>query len=224
MDKAMTKIAGTPPVIAHLRKEYALAGLTESDLERNPLDQFNKWFSQALEADIPEPTAMTLATSTRSGKPSARIVLLKSFGENGFVFFSNYGSRKGKELAANPYAALVFHWTGLERQVRIVGTVKKVSRKESEKYFFSRPTGSRIAAWASRQSEVIAGRTPLEESVVQIAAKFDGREIPLPPNWGGYRVAPTEIEFWQGRPSRLHDRIRYTRQKNKAWKIERLSP
>jgi pyridoxamine 5'-phosphate oxidase len=220
----MKRIAETSLAISHLRKEYTLAGLAEADLEQNPFDQFKKWFTQAIEADIPEPTSMTLATSTKSGKPSARIVLLKSFDDDGFVFFSNYKSRKGKELSANPYAALVFHWVGLERQVRITGSVKKVSRKESGNYFHSRPAGSRIAAWASKQSEIIESRAVLEEKVVQLTAAYKEAEIPLPPNWGGYRVVPVEIEFWQGRPSRLHDRLCYSRQKNKAWKIERLSP
>lgn len=215
----MDKIA-----ISHFRKEYTLAGLTENELERNPFEQFKKWFTQAVASDIIEPTAMTLATATRSGKPSARIVLLKSFDEDGFVFFSNYKSRKGRELAANRAAALVFYWAAVERQIRITGTVKKVSRKESEAYFRSRPEGSRVAAWVSKQSQVIDGRSGLEENIARVTARFAKNEIPLPPNWGGYRLVPAEIEFWQGRPSRLHDRLRYSLQKNRSWKIERLSP
>lgn len=220
----MKKNAGTPLVISHLRKEYMLSGLSEAELEPNPLEQFKKWFDQAIEANIPEPTAMTLATATKTGRPSARIVLLKQFDENGFVFFSNYKSRKGKELAINPVAALVFHWVGLERQVRIIGSVAKVTREESGEYFRTRPIGSQLAAWASRQSEVIVSRKALQRRVEALTLQYQKEEIPLPPNWGGYRVAPIEIEFWQGRPSRLHDRLRYSRKKSKTWKIERLSP
>lgn len=210
--------------LAHLRKEYTYAGLTEDDLEPDPIEQFKKWFLQSVDANLPEPTAMTLATATKTGKPSARIVLLKKFDEHGFVFFSNYKSRKGKELSDNPFAALVFHWISLERQIRISGKVSKVSRKESEEYFQMRPTGSKIAAWASEQSVIIAGRRELEKRVEELSAEYQNNEVPLPPNWGGYRVAPTEIEFWQGRPSRLHDRLLYSRRRNRTWKIERLSP
>ncbi len=210
--------------ISHLRKEYTFAGLTESELERNPFEQFTKWFIQAIEANLPEPTAMTLATATRAGKPSARVVLLKKFDDKGFVFFSNYKSRKGRELSSNPIAALVFHWIEPERQVRIIGAVTKVPREESEEYFQSRPAGSQIAALASKQSEIIVSRTLLEKRVKELTIEYRNKIIPLPPNWGGYRVAPTEIEFWQGRQNRLHDRFRYSLRKNKTWKIERLSP
>ena len=210
--------------LSHLRKEYTFAGLTESDLEPSPIEQFKKWFIQSVDANLPEPTAMTLATATKTGKPSARIVLLKKFDEQGFVFFSNYNSRKGRDLFDNPFAALVFHWIGLERQVRIIGSVSKVSRAESGEYFRTRPIGSQLAAWASKQSEVISSRKALEKRVDELIIEYQKEAVPLPPNWGGYRVAPTEIEFWQGRPSRLHDRLRYSLKKNKTWKIERLSP
>ncbi len=210
--------------ISELRKEYTLSGLAEADLEPSPFEQFGKWFNEAIKANLPEPTAMTLATATKTGRPSARIVLLKQFDEKGFVFFSNYKSHKGKELSANPFAAIVFHWVSLERQVRIVGSVTKVSRRESEEYFQARPTGSQLAAWASKQSNVISNRSVLDRQIEDLTIKYRKGKIPLPPAWGGYRVAPAEFEFWQGRPSRLHDRLRYSRKKNKAWKIERLSP
>jgi pyridoxamine 5'-phosphate oxidase len=211
-------------LISHLRKEYTLSGLSEAELDPNPFEQFKKWFDQAIAAKLPEPTAMTLATATKSGRPSARIVLLKQFDERGFVFFSNYKSRKGKELSANPVAAVVFHWVGLERQVRIIGSVRRVSREESKEYFRTRPMGSRLAAWASKQSDVILSRDTLVQRVDELTFQYQKKEVPLPPNWGGYRVVPAEIEFWQGRPSRLHDRLRYSLKKNKTWKIERLSP
>ena len=210
--------------IAHLRKEYTLAGLTEDELDPNPFEQFKKWFGQDIGAKLPEPTAMILATATKTGRPSARVVLLKHFDERGFLFFSNYKSRKGRELSDNPIAALVFHWVGLERQVRIVGNVTKVSRKESEEYFRTRPIGSQLGAWASKQSEIIPNREILEKRVEQLAIKFRTEEIPPPPVWGGYRVVPSEIEFWQGRPNRLHDRLHYSLQRSGTWRIERLSP
>ena len=220
MDEKVKKIIS----IAHLRKEYTLAGLKEGELASNPFEQFKKWFAEAIDAKLSEPTAMTLATATKAGIPSARVVLLKKFDERGFVFFSNYKSRKGKELSANPHAALVFHWIDLERQVRIVGSVVRISREESEEYFQTRPVGSRLAAWASKQSEVIRNRELLEKKVEGLAMEFQEEEIPLPSNWGGYRVTPFEIEFWQGRPNRLHDRFRYSLKKSRAWKVERLSP
>jgi len=210
--------------ISHLRKEYTLAGLNEGDVDPDPFKQFKKWFDEALNAQLPEPTAMTLATATKEGRPSARIVLLKKFDRNGFVFFSNYESRKGKELSMNPFAALVFHWVGLERQVRITGAVAKVTKRESEAYFNTRPEGSQIAALASAQSRVIQDRKILEKRVEELTRQYRAKLTPLPPYWGGYRVAPTEIEFWQGRPSRLHDRLRYLKKKNGEWKIERLQP
>ena len=210
--------------LSDLRREYALAGLKESDLDSNPFRQFDKWFQQALAASLPEPNAMTLATATLDGKPSARVVLLKGFDEQGFVFFTNYESQKGRELAANPQAALVCYWTELERQVRISGQVSRVSAEESEAYFRSRPLGSQLGAWASQQSEVVGGRKILEDRLERLTQEYQTKPVPLPPYWGGYRVAPETIEFWQGRPNRLHDRLRYTLQSGCQWLIERLSP
>ena len=210
--------------LSDLRREYTLAGLKESDLASNPFKQFDKWFQQALAAGLPEPNAMTLATATLAGKPSARIVLLKGFDERGFVFFTNYESQKGRELLANPHAALVCYWIELERQVRISGHVSQVSAEESESYFNSRPLGSQLGAWVSRQSEVVGGRKILEDRLEQLTREYETKPVPLPPYWGGYRVAPDMLEFWQGRPNRLHDRLRYTLQSNSQWLIERLSP
>jgi len=167
---------------------------------------------------------MTLATASKSGQPSARIVLLKGFDESGFVFFTNYSSQKGRELEENPCAALVFHWSALEQQVRIAGRVNKISREESEAYFRSRPWGSRVGAWASLQSEVIPNREGLDHRMEQLMVEYKDKDVPLPPCWGGFRVAPDSMEFWQGRPNRLHDRFRYTRLADNTWKIERLSP
>jgi pyridoxamine 5'-phosphate oxidase len=210
--------------IADLRREYTLAGLRRADLDADPIIQFEKWLQQALAANLTEPTAMTLATADREGRPSARIVLLKGVDGRGFTFFTNYESRKGGELTENPNAALVLFWVELERQVCIAGTVSKVSREESAKYFNSRPKGSRLAAWVSSQSEAIANREVLETRANELQAKYPGEEVPLPPYWGGYCLAPTRIEFWQGRPNRLHDRFQYLRQPDGQWKIERLSP
>jgi pyridoxamine 5'-phosphate oxidase len=210
--------------IADLRRDYTLAGLRRADLDADPIIQFQKWFQQALSARLSEPNAMTLATADKQGHPSARIVLLKAVDERGFTFFTNYLSRKGRELAENPNASLVFYWPELERQVSIAGTVSKVSREESARYFNSRPKGSRLAAWVSSQSEAIKDRAVLEEKLVQLTAQHPEEEVPLPPYWGGFCLFPNRIEFWQGRPNRLHDRFRYTRQANKGWVIERLSP
>lgn len=216
--------------IADLRKDYTLGGLQEGDLDPNPFKQFEKWFQDALEAqkkfNAPhlEANAMTLATATKDGKPSARVVLLKGLDERGFVFFTNYESRKGQELAENPRAALCFHWELLERQASVMGAVEKISREESEAYFKTRPLGSRIGAWASRQSAVISGRGELLKRVAEIGLKYPTGNVPLPPFWGGYRVVPDEFQFWQGQPSRLHDRFRYLKQADGAWKIDRLSP
>jgi pyridoxamine 5'-phosphate oxidase len=213
--------------IADLRKEYRLASLEETDVSPDPFQQFEKWFHEALAAEVPEPNAMTLATAIPTGtglaRPSARIVLIKGFDTRGFVFFTNHNSRKGQELEANPFASLLFHWVELERQVRIEGHVEKVAPKESDAYFASRPLLSRIGAWASPQSKVIRDRRWLEEQLIVMTEKFKD-DIPRPPNWGGYRVTPNNIEFWQGRPSRLHDRLRYSLQTDDFWKIERLSP
>jgi pyridoxamine 5'-phosphate oxidase len=212
--------------IADLRREYARARLDEADVSHDPFVEFSRWFAQALEAQAKDANAMTLATATADGAPSARIVLLKGFDERGFVFFSDYRSRKGGELEANPRAALVFYWSELDRQVRITGGVALASHEESERYFRSRPRGSRLGAWASYQSRVIPARTTLEADLREVEARFgENGEIPLPPHWGGYRVVPDTIEFWQGRESRLHDRIRYVRENGgRGWRIERLSP
>jgi pyridoxamine 5'-phosphate oxidase len=210
--------------ISNLRKEYTIAGLTENELDPNPFNQFRKWLNQAIKAGLPEPTAMTLATATKDGKPSARIVLLKNVDEEGFVFFTNYASRKGRELLKNPTAALVFHWVELERQVRIIGKAKNVSREESEQYFRTRPIGSQLGAWASKQSEILQSRQEIEKRVLELEAQYANKEIPVPPVWGGFRIKPTEIEFWQGRPNRLHDRLRYALARGAKWKIVRLSP
>lgn len=210
--------------IADLRKEYSKGALNEQDLDANPFKMFERWFNDARAAGIEEPNAMTLATATKDGKPSARVVLLKGLDERGFVFYTNYESRKGKELAQNPNAALCFHWQALERQVSIMGIVEKVSREESEAYFNSRPLTSRYGAWASHQSEVIASKAELLKRAAEIALKHPTGKVPLPPFWGGYRLLPDEIQFWQGQPSRLHDRFRYLKQSDGAWKIDRLSP
>lgn len=210
--------------VADLRKDYTLLGLSETDADRNPFKQFQKWFDQARQAQLPEPNAMTLATATKDGKPSARMVLLKNFDERGFVFYTNHKSHKGQELADNPQGAIVFWWAELERQVRIEGRVEKVSDQESDEYFHSRPVNSRLGAWVSEQSQVIQSREVLEQRLEELKNQYQNQEIPRPPHWGGFRVIPAEIEFWQGRPSRLHDRLLYRRLDDSNWHIERLSP
>jgi len=209
--------------IADLRREYARARLDEAHVAADPVAEFDRWFTQAREAQVPEPNAMTLATATRDGAPSARIVLLKGYDESGFVFFTDYRSRKAIELEQNPQASLVFFWVELERQVRITGPVSVVSREESESYFQTRPRTSQLSTWVSHQSQVIPGRKVLDDQVKQMAVRYPG-DVPLPPHWGGFRVTPETVEFWQGRPSRLHDRLRYLRKKGGGWQLERLSP
>lgn len=209
--------------IADLRHNYSLQQLDEKGVNPDPMQQFQVWFEQAVAAQLPEPNAMTLATATRSGVPSARIVLLKGVDDRGFVFFTNYESHKGQELAENPVAALVFLWTILERQVRIEGSIERVAAEESDAYFHSRPLESRLGAWTSNQSQVIPNREVLEQRYQELHTRYQGQEIPRPPHWGGFRVIPQVVEFWQGRPSRLHDRIRY-RLKENNWLIERLAP
>ena len=210
--------------LAHLRKDYTLAGLAESDLTKDPFRQFDKWFQEAGAAKIPEPNAATLATATREGRPGARTVLLKGVDGRGFVFYTSQESRKGRELEANPRAVLVFPWIAMERQVIVEGPVSRVSREEAEAYFHSRPPAHQLSAWASPQSTIIANRSMLEESYKALEKKHAGRPVPLPPQWGGYRGNPETGEFWQGRRNRLHDRLRYRREADGGWIIERLAP
>ena len=212
-----------PLSLADLRREYSHARLDESSVSAEPVAQFAKWFEEAVEARVMEPNAMTLATASKSGVPSARIVLLKGVDDKGLVFFTDYRSQKGSELERNPEAALVFHWPELERQVRIAGTTTRVGKEESEAYFRTRPRASRLSAWVSHQSQVVRNRQELEARVPEMNAKYPGEDVPLPPYWGGYRLTPRSFEFWQGRESRLHDRIRYLRD-GESWRIERLSP
>ena len=210
--------------LADLRKDYALSGLAEKDLARDPFRQFEKWFQEAEASKLVEPNAMILATATRDGRPSARTMLLKNVDGRGFVFYTNYESRKGRELDANPRATLVFPWFAFERQVIVEGTVAKTPREEAEAYFHSRPPASQLAAWASAQSTILPGRKALEEAMKDVEKKYAGKPVPLPPYWGGFRLTPETVEFWQGRRSRLHDRLRYRRASDGGWTIERLSP
>lgn len=210
--------------IADIRIDYKMKTLLETDVAANPITQFGVWWQEALDSKIDEVNAMTLATVTTEGLPDARIVLLKGYNENGFVFFTNYQSAKGLQMAHNAHACLVFFWKELERQVRVNGTVEQVSAADSDAYFNSRPAASRIGAWSSPQSQVIASRGVIEAKEEQYTNQFANQAIPRPPHWGGYVVKPQAVEFWQGRPSRLHDRIRYVLQPNNDWLIERLAP
>jgi pyridoxamine 5'-phosphate oxidase len=214
----------TPRDPAASHYEHAATGLRRRDLDPDPVKQFANWFTAAIEAGIRDVNAMSLATAGGDGKPSVRIVLLKGFDQDGFVFFTNYESEKGRQLEENSYAACVFYWIELDRQIRVSGRVEKTSREESERYFRSRPLGSQLGAWASRQSDVLDARRVLDARMAEMTERYADSPVPLPPHWGGYIIKPNLFEFWQGRPNRLHDRFRYTRQGDGSWQIDRLAP
>ena len=210
--------------ISGIRREHALRGFTESEADPDPLKQFDAWFDEAVKANLPQPDAMALATVGADGRPAVRMVLLKGFGPRGFVFYTNYESRKGRELAENPRVAACLWWEQLDRQVRIAGSVEKMPPEESDAYFQTRPRDSQLAAWTSRQSEAIDNRAVLELRLHELEAQYRDKPVPRPPHWGGYRITPTTIEFWQGRQQRLHDRLRYRRGEDGKWVLERLAP
>jgi len=210
--------------ISGIRREHALRGFTESETDPDPLKQFDAWFDEAVKADLPDPSAMALATVGADGRPALRMVLLKGFGPRGFVFYTNYESRKGRELTRTPQVAACFWWDGLDRQVRIEGTVERLASEESDAYFQTRRRDSQLAAWASQQSTVLENRVVLERQLKEFAVEYEDKPVPRPPNWGGYRIHPNTIEFWQGCQHRLHDRLRYARQDDGSWLLERLSP
>ena len=210
--------------IASIRKEYTQAKLDEDTILKDPFKQFEKWFNEALKSEIVEPTAMVLSTADQEGRPFQRTVLLKMFGQDGFIFYTNYESRKSRQINENPQVSILFPWYTLERQVALTGSVEKVSTKQSLKYFLSRPKGSQLGAWVSNQSEVISSRSVLEAKLEQMKKKFKEGKIPLPDNWGGYRIIPNTFEFWQGRKSRLHDRFYFEQDENGSWKSNRLAP
>ena len=209
--------------IADIRTDYKLKSLSESDVSNNPFKQFTVWWNEAIQANLEEVNAMTLSTASKDGRPSSRIMLLKGYDEKGFVFFTNYESNKGKAIGENPYVSLLFFWKELERQVRIEGKIEKLETEYNDEYFYSRPVGSRIGAWASKQSNEIESREVLEADFKRFTSQFEGIDVPRPDHWGGYRVVPDKIEFWQGRSNRLHDRIMY-KLENTDWRIKRLSP
>ncbi len=209
--------------ISRIRRDYSLTGLDEKTIDSNPFEQFSKWMEEAIKANVIDPSAMILATADKNANPSVRVVLLKGIDDDGFIFYTNYDSKKGRELIENPNASLLFFWKEFERQIRIYGKVEKVNAKQSEEYFHSRPYDSQLAAWVSDQSNIVPDRGYLEKRFVDMKIKYEGKEVPLPPFWGGFKLIPDEFEFWQGRENRLHDRISYLKEKDK-WKTVRLAP